>query len=493
MPSEPAQAAFPGTNGKIAFTADREGNPEIYIMDPDGGAQSNLSHNPASDHDPAWSADGTRIAFTSDRDGNSEIYVMNADGTGLTRLTDDAAEDDEAAWSPDGSQIVFASDRAGFRGGVRDLYVMNADGSAQELLATGAGFGHPGPAWSPDGSLIAFDRPSPSGVRRIHTVRPDGTGEVQLTNGISPNWSPDGGFIVFAVFEGIATMRSDGSDRAMIPYTGSYQSMPAWSPEGSDFAVVDRGGASGEEIATMSEIGTHVRKLTDNFSGDRLPDWQPRPPAPAIPGYPHPRGASPIRVALVPASEPCSDPNEVHGPPLAFPSCAPAQQSSSYLTVGTPGRNGQAARSNGLVKLTVVPDPEAGMDVRVAASLTDVRCGASGQRCAGGALSDYEGDLQVSAGIRVTDRLNGHTLDRPATMDRFEFPVTLPCEATSDPAVGGTCSVATSFNAVLPGVVVQGKRAIWQLGQVEVRDGGADGLAESDDYTVFAVQGIFVP
>ena len=34
----------------------------------------------------AWSPDGTKIAFTSDRDGNFEIYVMNADGTNPTRL-----------------------------------------------------------------------------------------------------------------------------------------------------------------------------------------------------------------------------------------------------------------------------------------------------------------------------------------------------------------------------------------------------------------------
>ena len=77
----------------IAFTSDRDGNFEIYVMDADGTAQTNLTNNPASDAVPAWSPDGTKIAFFSDRDGNREIYVMDADGTNPTRLTSDPALD----------------------------------------------------------------------------------------------------------------------------------------------------------------------------------------------------------------------------------------------------------------------------------------------------------------------------------------------------------------------------------------------------------------
>ena len=72
---------------------------------------------------PAWSPDGSRIAFSSNRDGDSEIYVMNADGSGVTPLTDNSDQDYSPAWSPDGSRIAFV---AGFLQGIFAIFVMNA-------------------------------------------------------------------------------------------------------------------------------------------------------------------------------------------------------------------------------------------------------------------------------------------------------------------------------------------------------------------------------
>ena len=83
----PAPAAFPGTNGKIAFSSERDGDNEVFVMNPDGSEPTNLTNNAVFDDDPAYSPDGSKITFVSVRDGNFEIYVMNADGSAPRRLT----------------------------------------------------------------------------------------------------------------------------------------------------------------------------------------------------------------------------------------------------------------------------------------------------------------------------------------------------------------------------------------------------------------------
>ncbi len=75
----------------------------------------------------------------------------------------------------------------------------------------------------------------------------------------------------------------------------------------------------------------------------------------------------------------------------------------------------------------------------------------------------------------------------------FEFNV--PCATTpSDATIGSTCAVSTTANTLVPGQVLERQRAIWQLGTVEVDDGGTDGNpSTTGDNTLFATQGVFIP
>uniref|UniRef100_A0ACD5GRJ2 TolB family protein n=1 Tax=Desertifilum tharense IPPAS B-1220 TaxID=1781255 RepID=A0ACD5GRJ2_9CYAN len=82
-------------------------------MDADGSNPINLTNNRASDRFPEWSPDGRFIAFTTDRDGDREIYVMNADGSNPINLTNNPEDDIHPAWSPDGYFIAFSSTRNG--------------------------------------------------------------------------------------------------------------------------------------------------------------------------------------------------------------------------------------------------------------------------------------------------------------------------------------------------------------------------------------------
>ncbi|MGH2980110.1 MAG: hypothetical protein ACRDLQ_10830, partial [Solirubrobacterales bacterium] len=206
-------------------------------------------------------------------------------------------------------------------------------------------------------------------------------------------------------------------------------------------------------------------------------------------GYPRPKSAGPLRVSLVPAFGQCTAPNETHGPPLSFGSCAPPAQRSSHVTVGTPDANGRPARSIGSARLRVVPGdpgtPANEADVPMSVSITDVRRKDD--------LSDYAGELQAILIARITDRDPDPSGDEPSTIEDFGFGATVPCVATPDAGIGAACSTSTSLNALVPGAVTEGRRAIWQLRQVQVFDGGADGDVDTSPNTLFAVQGIFIP
>jgi hypothetical protein len=206
-------------------------------------------------------------------------------------------------------------------------------------------------------------------------------------------------------------------------------------------------------------------------------------------GYARPRGAPLLRVPLVPAFKQCLSPNRAHGAPLAFGSCGSPAGASSFLTVGTPDANGAPAQSLGLVAYRAhvgdssTPANEA--DVAMTVSVTDVRRKTD--------LSDYTGELQVQGSIRVTDRANGSLHNEAATGVDTEYPVAVPCTATASSTIGATCSLSTTFNAIVPGTVVEGKRATWQFGQVQVFDGGASETAGGSGASLFETQGVFVP
>jgi hypothetical protein len=213
----------------------------------------------------------------------------------------------------------------------------------------------------------------------------------------------------------------------------------------------------------------------------------------SAPGYARPKGASPINAALVPAYQPCQSQNASHGEPLSVGSCSPPVASSSYLTIGSPDANGQAANSTGLVTAKVLTEAPINLnngdqsDVAFTVSISDVR--------EAGTLADYGGELRASFTLRLTDRFNGSSGNTPAAATDSTFGFGFSCVPTpSDPDIGSTCSAATTADAVMAGVTPELKRAVWQLGQVQVFDGGADGDADTTgDNTLFETQGLFAP
>lgn len=99
--------------GQIAFTSNRGGNNDIYLMNIDGSNIRNITNNPALDYGASWSPDNKQIAAYSNRSGNTELYLFSADGQTSTQLTDHPDQDVLPSISSNGKQIAFMSNRNG--------------------------------------------------------------------------------------------------------------------------------------------------------------------------------------------------------------------------------------------------------------------------------------------------------------------------------------------------------------------------------------------
>lgn len=275
----PIQAVSPGYNGKIAFVSTRDGNDEIYVMNPDGSVQTRLTNNPATDKDPTWSPDGAKIAFRSNRDGNDEIYTMDADGGNQTRLTNDPATDGQPAWSPDGTKIAFLSSRDGNG----EIYVMSADGGNQTRVTSNPATDQT-PSWLPSGDRILFNS-TRTGHTEIYAMDPDGGNVAQITNhtysSSTCSAAPDGATIVYT--DGgisgnseVYRINLDGSGGVRLTNNPDNDNTPSFSPDGTTIAFV-RNTGSINYVYTMKADGSAQTPLTTAVADGRAPQWQPIP------------------------------------------------------------------------------------------------------------------------------------------------------------------------------------------------------------------------
>jgi Tol biopolymer transport system component len=286
--AQPAQAAFPGGNGRLIWTnkaenvdwnsGDYDLEPELYTSDPNGGTRAPVA-KPALAGE--FSPSGRLVAFTGFPEADSEInglsrpvlMVAASDGTGVSSL---GVSGEHPAWSPHGSELVFEEARAySFS---RRLAVTNMSGAVRPVAGTRGRVS--APDWGTDGS-IAFVR-----RERIHVVRLSGGAPRKLVNmrSASPDWSPDGKRLLFTGYRArfgpasdIWIVRGDGRGLRRVARNGVN---PVWSPDGSAIAFTRR-----TSLWVMGADGRHQRRIVRgrfrsfpdmSWEGNAIvdPDWQ---------------------------------------------------------------------------------------------------------------------------------------------------------------------------------------------------------------------------
>ena len=129
------------SNGKVAFSY----LGDLWIANENGSGVQRLTDNQARDVFPRFSPDGNWIAFSSNREGNYDVYVIPASGGKPRQLTFHSADDNVVNWTPDGRSIVFTSGRGN---GIFRLLAARGAGAAagnagdrfpQQPVATAAG------------------------------------------------------------------------------------------------------------------------------------------------------------------------------------------------------------------------------------------------------------------------------------------------------------------------------------------------------------------
>jgi Tol biopolymer transport system component len=262
-------------------------------MEADGSAKQQAVFHPDNDAQADWAPDGTKIVYRSRRSNRFEVSIVDfavRDASGRPVVTDiprapDSTQSSQPAWFPDMSGLLYR--RSGGTGTTAsDVYAMNLDGSNRRPLYVGPGDQFY-PTLSPDGKRLLFSTVKGQDARNIQVVDL-ATGALTTLVDSSPTsydsapaWSPDGRQIAFeSTMDGdreIYVMNADGSNIRQLTHNTLWDEGPAWSPDGTKLAFSSGADDLHLDIWTMNVDGSDPKQLTTYPGRDESPDWGVNP------------------------------------------------------------------------------------------------------------------------------------------------------------------------------------------------------------------------
>ncbi len=193
------------TDGRrLLFSSDRLGNQDLWLLDLETRALTQLTSGPENDWAPRWSPDESEIAFYSDRSGNRDIFVLAQESGFIRQITEDPTEDLQPDWSPDGNEIWYYSVRTG----LPTISSSPVAGGAATAHFRGAL-----PRWSPAG-VLAYQR-----GRGLAVLREGEILQVSDQANCGP-WTADGKALLCVRDNDIHEINLDGSYRPLTDLSG---------------------------------------------------------------------------------------------------------------------------------------------------------------------------------------------------------------------------------------------------------------------------------
>ncbi|MBI2266960.1 MAG: carboxypeptidase regulatory-like domain-containing protein [Armatimonadetes bacterium] len=274
----------------MVFISLRDGNEEIYIMNPNGTGQTRLTSDPDIDSDPALSPDWTQIVFSTKRttilaandnpEGDFEICMMDTTGTLLRRLTNNAVDDWCPSFSPDQTKIYWTQGKSTNA----EIWVMNNDagGTSKTNLSNTAGVldAYPSRANAPDlgKNIIVYQR-----GEEIYRMDTDGANKTLMVSTVpgtgpfeleEPRISPDGAYVAFRAVDtgavnndaNLWTYRISNGNLFQVTSNTGWDWKPTWSSASNTLIFTSN-------RTGLEQIWSILSNKTDTQGGNQLTQY----------------------------------------------------------------------------------------------------------------------------------------------------------------------------------------------------------------------------